>query len=110
MKKLVSLLAVLAVAAVAAVPAFAASKTVKVGDNWFVHSGSPSTVKVHKGTTVVWKWTGKVFHNVTVTRGPQRFHSSTKGSGTFKHKMTKKGTYKIVCTLHPGMEMTLKVS
>jgi plastocyanin len=27
----------------------------------------------------------------------------------FTRKLTKAGTYKIVCTIHPGMDLTLKV-
>jgi plastocyanin len=29
--------------------------------------------------------------------------------GTFSRTLTKTGTYSIVCTIHPGMKMTLKV-
>jgi plastocyanin len=89
-----------------AVPALAASKTtIKVGDNFF----KPTTKTVSKGTTVTWDWTGKAPHNVNAISGPQKFRSSVQTSGTFSHKMTKAGTYKIVCNIHPGMEMTLKV-
>lgn len=109
MKKLLVLVAALAVAAAVAVPALAATKTVKVGDNYFVRAGKPPVVKVHKGTVVKWVWRGKIVHNVKVTRGPQHFQSPTKAKGTFKRKLRKKGTYKIVCTIHPGMEMTIKV-
>ena len=42
--------AVLAVAAVA-VPAFAATRTVKIGDSYFVRKGSPQTITVKHGTT-----------------------------------------------------------
>ena len=92
-------------AAVLAAPATAATKTIKIGDNFF----APETVKVKKGTTVTWDWVGQVIHNVTVTAGPQKFHSATQTEGTFKRRLTKAGTYKIVCTIHPGMDMTLKV-
>lgn len=109
MKKLLVLVAVLAVAAVAAAPAVAATKRIKVGDNYFVRAGSPPKVTVKKGTVVRWVWRGKVVHNVKVTRGPQRFQSPTKAKGSFKHRMRRKGTYRIVCTIHPGMAMTLRV-
>jgi plastocyanin len=59
---------------------------------------------------VVWEWEGSNPHNVTVKRGPVRFHSRTKSSGTYRKKLTKRGTYEIVCTVHaPRMRMTLKV-
>jgi len=103
--------AVLAIAAVA-VPAFAATRTVKIGDNYFVRKGSPPTVTVKRGTTVKWLWTGKVAHNVTVKTGPVKFHSPTKTRGTFSRTLTRKGTYRIVCTIHQalGQRMTLKVT
>jgi plastocyanin len=85
----------------------AAARTVKVRDDSF----KPKTVTVSKGTTVTWKWVGSHSHNVTVTKGPVRFHSALKSSGTFKRKMKKRGTYKIICTIHqPDMRMTLKVT
>jgi plastocyanin len=48
---------------------------------------------------------------VTVTKGPVSFNSRTKTSGTYAKKVTRRGTYKIVCTIHRslGMKMTLKV-
>jgi len=104
-KKLLSLLAAAGLVAAVAVPSFAGTTTVKVGDNFF----SPRTKTVTRGTTVKWVWKGHVAHNVTVTRGTVKFHSTTKSSGSYSHKMTRGGTYKIVCTIHPGMAMTLKV-
>lgn len=101
----VSLVPVAACAALA-VPALAASKkTIKLGDNFF----KPESTSVKKGTTVVWDWTGKAPHNVTVVSGPQKFRSKVQIKGTFTRKLTKAGTYKIVCTIHPGMDLTLKV-
>jgi plastocyanin len=46
---------------------------------------------------------------VTVKRGPVKFRTSTKSKGTFRKKMTRRGTYRIVCTIHPGMNLTLRV-
>jgi plastocyanin len=65
---------------------------------------------VAKGTTVKWVWKGKAPHNVTVTKGPARFRSTTQVKGSFSKKLTKKGTYNILCTIHaPGMKMTVTV-
>lgn len=83
----------------------ATSKTVSLGDNFF----KPTKMTVTAGTTVTWKWTGGNTHNVTVVSGPEKFHSGDQQTGTYTHTMTKPGTYKIVCTFHPGMDMTLKV-
>ena len=102
-------LAIVLAAAVLAIPALAATKTVKIGDNFFVRSSNNATVSVKRGTTVVWKFTGTAPHNVTVTTGPRKFHSRTQSRGTFKATPHTKGTYKIFFTIHPGMKMTLKV-
>jgi plastocyanin len=108
-RKLLALAATAATAAALAVPALAATKSVKVGDDYFVRSGSRPTVTVRRNDTVRWLWRGQVVHNVFVTQGPQRFHSKTMAKGSYSHRMTKKGSYLIVCTIHSGMEMNLKV-
>jgi plastocyanin len=91
-------------------PALSARKHVEVDDDYFVREGSPPTVNVRRNDTVVWEWEGRNPHNVTVTKGPVRFKSSTKRSGTYAKKVTRRGTYRIVCTIHaPSMRMTLKV-
>jgi plastocyanin len=90
-------------------PAFAKTRGVKIGDNYFVRKGSVATVTVTKGTTVKWNWRGHHDHTV-VAGGPARFQSSLKSSGSYKHKVTKKGTYTIICQIHSGMKMKLKVT
>jgi plastocyanin len=110
-KSLVAAL-VLSVAAllVVAAPASSKRKGVEVDDNYFVQAKAPHSVSVKKNDTVVWEWEGRNPHNVTVTRGPVKFHSRTKTSGSYAKKLTKRGTYKILCTVHaPTMRMTLKV-
>jgi plastocyanin len=107
--KLIVTLAALVAAAAVAIPALAGTTSVKIGDNFFVRPANNATVTVKKGTTVKWRFTGQITHNVTVSKGPQGFHSPARSSGSYSHKMTKKGTYKIICTFHPGMQMTLKV-
>jgi plastocyanin len=109
MRRLLILAAVPALTAAIAIPALAATKSVEVDDNYFVRDSGTPTVTVKKNTSVRWKWEGKNPHNVTVTSGPVKFHSSTKKSGTFTKKLTRTGTYRIICTIHDGMKMTLKV-
>src|SRR5437764_1096719 len=105
MKRLLAVAMVAALAAAVAIPALAATKTVKIGDDFF----KPTKVTVKAGTKVTWKWTGTDPHNVTVVKGPKKFHSRTQSKGTFSAIPHTKGTYKIVCTIHAGMAMTLKV-
>jgi plastocyanin len=93
-----------------AAPAAAATRNVKVGDDYYVRAGSPPTVSVKKGTTVKWNWTGRRQHNVVVRRGPVSFQSKLQRSGSYSRRMRRVGTYKIVCSIHqPDMAMTLKV-
>jgi plastocyanin len=104
MRKLLVGAAVLAAAF--ASTAFGATKTVAVKDNFF----SPKSISISKGTKVTWKWRGTAFHNVTVKKGPQKFHSKTISSGSYSHTFKTAGTYTLVCTVHlPNMKMTVKV-
>ena len=112
MRKVLSLALLVGVigALAVAVPALSKTKSVEVDDDYFVHEGRPSTVTVHKGDKVEWEWEGKNLHNVTVKKGPVKFHSKDKTKGSFEKRLRTVGTYKIVCTFHaPGMRMTLKV-
>ena len=104
MKKLAVAAIAIATAAAVAIPSNAAT-SVRVDDDVF----RPGTVRVSKGTTVRWRWVGDDPHNVTVRRGPVKFRSATKRSGTFTRTMRRRGLYRIVCTVHPGMDMTLRV-
>ena len=104
MRKL--LLALLVVGLVAA-PAYAATRSVRLVDNRF----GPSTLSVRAGDTVVFRNAGESPHNaVTTGRSPQRFASPLLRSGqSYRRRLTRRGTYRIVCTLHAGMRMTLRV-
>jgi plastocyanin len=104
MRKLLVLLAVvcMTVTGILAAQAFAATKKVTVKDNFF----STSKVTVHKGDKVTWRWSGTSNpHNIT-SRG--HFHSSTKSSGTYSKRFAKKGTFSVICTIHPS-QMRMKV-
>jgi plastocyanin len=105
-----SLILAAAISVVMAVPATAATRTVRVDDNYFVRSGSAPTVTVSRGTVVKWRWRGSRSHNVTVQSGPAYFRSTTKSSGRYKKTMRTRGSYRIMCTIHgPDMRMRLLV-
>jgi plastocyanin len=112
MRKLIVLATVVVSTALVAGPALAATKTVKIGDIWFISKGNNhGTVTAKVGDTVKWVWTGKMPHNVTVTGGPVKFKSKTQNKGSFSKKIAKAGTYKIICTIHgvKAQSMTLVV-
>ena len=82
-------------------------KKIKIGDNYF----KPKKATVIVGDTVKWKFTGTAIHDVVSDKkNPEKFKSKKQSSGKFKHVMGTPGDYKIVCTLHPGMEMKLTVN
>ena len=111
MRKLFAAVLVAALSAVLATQALAATRSVKVADDYFVRKGSTPTVTVKKGTTVTWRWAGKEMHNVAVTKGPVKFRSSFKTTGSYSKRVTRTGTYTIVCTIHqPDMAMKLRVT
>ena len=91
----------------------AAKKTVNLGDNYY----TPEILKVKRGTTVTWKWPGFEqagdVHDVKLKSGPKgvkKFHSEAASTDfSFKRKLKVAGTYKLVCTLHHEMRMTIKV-
>lgn len=102
------------VALLCATPAWAAkTKSVRVFDN----SYSPEKATVAMGTTVKWEWPGfdeaGDVHDVKLKSGPKgvkKFQSESAATDyTFKRKLTVPGTYKIVCTLHEEMRMTIRV-
>ena len=83
---------------------------ITVLDNAFVRAREGPTLRISAGTVVIWRWRSQSSHNVTVRSGPQRFRSPTRSRGVFARRLTRAGTYRIVCTLHsPGMGMTVIV-
>ena len=111
MRKLLVAMLIAAASAVLATQALAATRSVKIGDDYFVRKGSVPTVTVSKGTKVTWRWSGKNMHNVSVKKGPVLFRSSFKSSGTYSKTLRRTGTYTIVCTIHqPDMSMKLRVT
>jgi plastocyanin len=104
------------VALMGAAPAQAATpkgKTIRIYDNYFV----PDSVTVKRGAMVTWRWpsfdqAGDV-HDVKLKSGPKgvkRFHSEAASTDyTFKRRLRVAGRYRIICTLHEEMRMTIRV-
>ena len=109
MRKSIVLVLALAALAVAAATALGAPKSVKVGDTYYVRSSGVPKVTVSKGTTVRWRFAGDSPHNVTVSRGPVKFRSTTRSSGSFSKKMRRRGTYTIYCTVHGASDQKMKL-
>ncbi|MFL5826583.1 MAG: plastocyanin/azurin family copper-binding protein [Thermoleophilaceae bacterium] len=104
MRKLVAMLAIASlIAGVTAAVAFGATKTVRVGDNFF----SRKSLTISRGTTVKWSWQGTENPHNVAGKG---FKSAVKASGSYKHTFRKRGKFTIICQIHPTqMRMTVKV-
>jgi plastocyanin len=115
-----ALIALTGAAAVAAAPALAVAatsssgktRTVSVNDNYY----GPSKITVHVGDSINWRWSEQEtdVHDValkTAPKGVKKFASDPLAAGeTFKRKLTRPGTYKIICTFHEEeMKMTITV-
>ena len=74
-----------------------ATKRVRVGDFFF----RKRAITIQSGDRVRWVWVGREPHDVTVTRGPRKFHSRTKRSGRYRKRLFARGTYRYICTVHP---------
>jgi hypothetical protein len=80
----------------------------EVGDDFF----RPGRITAKVGETVTWSFAGARPHNVAVANGPRGFSSLYTGrtSGTYSVTPKVKGTYRLVCLVHPTtMAQTLKV-
>jgi plastocyanin len=80
----------------------------EIGDDFF----RPGKVTAKVGETVTWNFGGTRPHSVTVANGPRGFSSIYWGRTTGSYSVTPsvKGTYKLVCLVHPTtMAQTLEV-
>ena len=83
--------------------ALAATKNVGVRqpNRWAV-----SSVSIKRGDTVRWRWSGGPPHNVSGSG----FKSRTAASLTYRRTFRRRGSYRVVCTVHARtMRMTVRV-
>jgi hypothetical protein len=80
----------------------------EIGDDFF----RPGRITTQVGETVTWRFAGARPHSVTVANGPRGFSSVYTGRtfGSYSVTPKVKGTYRLVCLVHPTtMAQTLKV-
>jgi plastocyanin len=105
------LLAIVMAGAAAPAVAKPKGKTVRIFDNYYFKD----ELTVKRGTTVTWRWPAEAgdVHDVKLKKGPKgvkKFHSQPASAEfSFKRKLGKPGRYRIVCTLHEEMKMTITV-
>jgi plastocyanin len=59
-------------------------------------------VSIKRGRTFTWRFVGGVPHDVTLASGPVGFSSPSLRTGRFSYRFTRRGTYKLFCSLHPA--------
>jgi plastocyanin len=59
-------------------------------------------VSLPLGATFTWRFAGTLEHDVTVIGGPRGFSSPWTRRGEFRHRFTRRGTYRLFCSLHPS--------
>ena len=74
-----------------------------VDDNVF----KPKTIEVGVGDTVTWRFEGQSAHNVTFDDDEA---SDLMKDGEYERTFDDAGSFKYVCTVHPGMAGSVKVS
>ena len=109
MKKLIALALAVGCLGILASVAMAATRSVKVGDNYYVRASGVPKVTVKKGTKVKWHFGTGTAHTVTVKSGPAKFNSGVRTSGNYTKKLTKRGTYTIYCKIHGARDQKMKL-
>ena len=109
MRKLIILALVAGCLGVLASVAMAATRSVKVGDNYYVRPSGVPKITVSKGTKVKWRFGTGTPHTVTVKSGPAKFNSGVRSSGSYSKTLKKRGTYVIYCTIHGFSDQRMKL-
>ena len=106
MRKLLVIALVVGCLGTLASVAMAATRTVKVGDNYFVRPSGKPKITVSKGTTVRFNFAAADSpHTVTRLSGP----SFRACSDTCRRKLRKRGTYRLYCTIHGASDQSMKI-
>ena len=101
-----SIAAVALAALVLAVPATAASSvTVKLKDSFF----SPSHVTISRGGSVRFVWAGELTHNLLGPGIPGRLEDPATRRRPYIRVFRHRGRVLFTCSIHPGMDMTVRV-
>jgi plastocyanin len=72
-------------------------RSTSVGDYAFGNQ----RVSIPRGTIFTWRFVGSEQHDVTLASGPVGFASDSLQRGSYRHRFTRPGTYRLYCSLHP---------
>jgi plastocyanin len=111
MRRSVLILVAVTVVAATAAAADAATRAIKVADNYYVRAGRAPILTVQRDDVIVWSFVGQRAHTVHSADKRMPFQSRPMTSGRFTRKMTEAGTFTIFCDIHgrDKMSMTLNV-
>lgn len=80
------------------------TRTTKLKDSYF----SPSSITARKKVRLRFLWRGRLAHNLVGRRIPRRY-----ARARVRYRMLTRtygrGTYRFSCTIHPGMDLRLRV-
>jgi plastocyanin len=71
---------------------------------------NPGSVTIKAGGKVTWTNDDSVGHDVTADDFESGSPGGIDGGSTFSHTFKKAGTYNYVCSVHPGMKGSVKVT
>lgn len=91
--------------ALAAPAAPASTRTVRLKDSFF----SPARVTLSPGSSVRFVWAGVLSHNLKGSGVPRRYLNPAVRPKPVRVAFRRRGTFRYVCTLHTGMEMSVRV-
>lgn len=101
-----SIVAAALAALILAVPVAAARPvTVKLKDSFF----SPSHVTLSRGRSVRFVWAGELTHNLLGPGIPGRLEDPATRRRPFIRVFRHRGRVLFTCSIHPGMDMTVRV-
>jgi plastocyanin len=111
MRKLLAFVIAGSLLAVLATTALAATKGIKVGDNYYVRSSGVPTVSVNKGDRLKFNFRGSSPHNahgVGISLGTdcKKIHSS---GSCLSNRLKTKGTFTIFCDVHGKTDQKMRV-
>jgi plastocyanin len=71
---------------------------------------NPGTATIKAGGKVTWTNDDSVGHDVTADDFESGSPGGIQGGSTYSHTFKKPGTYDYVCSVHPGMKGSIKVT
>ena len=82
-----------------------AARVVRLKDSYF----SPSRVTLARGGSVRFVWAGELVHNLLGSGVPRRLEDPVRRRRPFTRTFRRSGRFLFTCSIHPGMEMTVRV-